>query len=56
MGDIRNIFNGFVTDGRVSAEVERWGIPKVGWGDAEGTVGEFKFGCKRWNRKTEVLG
>ena len=25
-------------------------------GDAKGTVGEFKFGCKNWERKTEVLG
>ena len=25
-------------------------------GDAEETVGEFKFGCKRWKRKTAILG
>ena len=23
----------------------------MGGGDAEGTAGEFKFGCKRWKRK-----
>ena len=25
-------------------------------GDAKEMVREFKFGCKRWKRKTELLG
>ena len=54
-GDICNICNGFVADECISSEVRRWGVPKVRGVDAEGTVGEFMFGCKRWKRKTEVL-
>ena len=56
MCDICNIYNDFVADGSISFEVGRQGVPKMGRGDAKGTVGEFKFGYKLWKRKTEVLG
>ena len=56
MGDICYICNGFITDECISSEVGRYGVRKVGCGDAAGIVGEFKFECKMWKRKTEVLG
>ena len=43
MGEICNSCHGFVAVGCISSE----GVPKVRCGDAKGTVGEFKFGCKR---------
>ena len=56
MGDMCNIYNDFFNEGCISSELGRQGVPKLGCGDAKGAVGEFKFGCKRWKRKTEVFG
>ena len=56
--DERVIFVTFVKISSLSSligcEVGSQGVPKAECEDAEGTVGEFKFGCKK--RKTEILG